>query len=128
SESGEESDGGRSPRGVVEWRTSGAGTFDPGTECTLVGGSCSVDYTPTGCDRPTITAEYTPSSESDEGDSTTSDEGSDSDGDDFAASSGSSDPLTVTGCGSHSGPGHFLPDNLIRRTHTTKWFGEGIIN
>src|SRR6266702_3550721 len=43
--------------GVVQWTSSGAGSFDHST-CNLSGGSCSVDFTPSAGGSPTITGAY----------------------------------------------------------------------
>ena len=113
------------PSGVVDWTTDGTGSFD-NTECTLVDGSCTVNYTPIDCSAQSVTAAYQGSSESDEGegDSVTSEEG-DSEGDDFAPSTSDPFALTVTGCEGNPGtPSRFKPDNLIRRARKgTHWLG-----
>jgi Bacterial Ig-like domain (group 3) len=45
------------PTGTVQWTSSGAGSFGHGS-CTLSGGSCSVQFTPSAGGSPTITGAY----------------------------------------------------------------------
>jgi hypothetical protein len=48
---------GSSPTGTVSWSTTGMGTFAPPT-CTLVSGTCSVQYTPSLASGTSISASY----------------------------------------------------------------------